>query len=146
MNKQAEQAANGVALLGLAIIFLLNFFWPGIFFVGAAHAVTKGVLANRPKEFSNASWLIALGIAFALPGELFLPGLLAAIGIGSLFSALVGRGRSSEEEQQEMEKRKNEEILREEKAKRGSRVVLGDDGELIEISEDEEEVIRRQMR
>jgi hypothetical protein len=84
---RAEQVSGGVFLIGLALIFLTDFFWPGILFVIGASAVARGIVEGQEwYTVTGGLWMIGLGIVFyfgfSLPLLLILIGVSSLLGIG----------------------------------------------------------------
>ena len=80
-----NQVAGGVFFIGLGLLFVSGYWFPGIFFVIAASklagAFAKG---ERWQAQGSAFWMIAIGLAFALP-----PVISSLIGIKVNFVALL---------------------------------------------------------
>lgn len=80
-----SQVAGGVFFIGLGLLFISRYWFPGIFFVIAASklagAFAKG---ERWQAQGGAFWMIAIGLAFALP-----PVISSLIGIKVSFVALL---------------------------------------------------------
>lgn len=64
-NRNSEQVSGGVFLIGLALLFLTGWWWPGILFVIGASMMARTVAEG--KSLSRAS----SGIGFVLMGLLF---------------------------------------------------------------------------
>lgn len=104
-KEQVERISGAVFLIGLGIIALLNYWWPGIMFVVGAMLITRSLISKeRTDNLIGAVVVIAIGVAFALPdlfgalGNLW-PLLLILAGLGLLFGrgALAGGKRKNEE-------------------------------------------------
>ena len=66
LNK--DQAAGGVFFIGLGILFITGFWWPGILLVLAATKMAGALAAGkRWQAQSSALWLVVIGLAFSLP-------------------------------------------------------------------------------
>ncbi|MCY3574986.1 MAG: hypothetical protein OXG92_08345 [Chloroflexi bacterium] len=80
-----SQVASGVFFIGLGLLFVSDYWFPGIFFVIAASklagAYAKG---ERWQAQGSAFWMIAIGLAFALP-----PVISSVLGIKASFVALL---------------------------------------------------------
>lgn len=108
-----SQVAGGVFFIGLGLLFVSGYWFPGIFFVIAASklagAFAKG---ERWQAQGSAFWMIAIGLAFALP-----PVISSLIGIKVSFVALlfIGLGLlmifSKDCRPQMPQKRKNEDEI-----------------------------------
>lgn len=135
----AEQLSTGVFFIGLAALWLLQVpFWPGILFVFGATALSRVPAEGRTSgNVQGAIWMFGLGAVFLWGFSL--PLLFLLIGLSSILGFVLRPTPKPAAE--ESEKRKNEELADYEKPKRdmGYTMRLGDDGELIEISEDESE-------
>ena len=69
MDEKASQVATGVFLIGLGLLFLTGWWWPGIMFVTAASILARAVAAGeRLQDASGAWWLIGIGVIFGVPG------------------------------------------------------------------------------
>ena len=92
-KQQSDQTFGGVMLIGLAVLFLTGYWWPGIMFVIGAAMIARTVneggdwLSNR-----NALVVIGIGAVFAvmgvfhfLSGNVLWPLLLIAGGAYLLF-------------------------------------------------------------
>ena len=97
MNKHenAAQVGGGVFLVGLGMLFLTNWWWPGIMFVCAATIIARTMAEGKPlHRATGAFWLIALGILFGVPDLIgvmagsfwkFFPLILIALGLFMVF-------------------------------------------------------------
>ncbi len=95
MDEKATQAATGVFFIGLGLLFLTGWWWPGIMFVMAASILARGMAAGESlKEASGAWWLIGIGLLFGMPGLLggiassfwkLFPVILVGMGLFMLF-------------------------------------------------------------
>ena len=84
---RADQVSGGVFLIGLALIFMTHFFWPGILFVIGASALARGIVEGQEwYTVTGGLWMIGLGIVFyfgfSLPLLLILLGISPLLGIG----------------------------------------------------------------
>lgn len=96
----ASQVSGGVFLIGLGMLFLTGWWWPGIMFVIAASIMARTMAEGKPlSQAKPAFWLIGIGVVFGIPGLLgdiaggfwqFFP--LILIGLG-LFMFFGGRFR-----------------------------------------------------
>ncbi|MDZ4766021.1 MAG: hypothetical protein SGI73_15855 [Chloroflexota bacterium] len=81
MNKErADQTAGGVFLIGLALLFMTGWWFPGILFVIGGSMVARS-LAQGKSWLSDKGALIlfAIGLLFGLPS--FLGGLIVPLGL-----------------------------------------------------------------
>jgi hypothetical protein len=147
-DDDAGNLSKGIFLIGLAVLLATGGFWPGVLFLWGLSSFVHKAIAKRDlaKGIESAVWPVWLGIAFSVPGELFLPSLLVMGGVAALITYMI-RMRA---QPLETEKRKNEELLRMardddsdyEKPKRGAmRVRLTDDGELVDDFVDDEGIV-----
>ncbi len=81
-EKRSNEIFGGTFLIGLAVLFLLNWWWPGIMFVIGIALLVRAVAEGRP-WMSERGGLIALGIGviFAFFSFNFWPIILIAIGV-----------------------------------------------------------------
>lgn len=102
-KERGDQVSGGVFLIGLAVLFMTGYWWPGVLFVIGASAIARGMAEG--KEWYNVPgglWMIALGIIFAFGFSW--PLLLIFIGVSMLF------GKQWQDHQnREQRKAKNEE-------------------------------------
>jgi hypothetical protein len=102
-KQQSDQTFGGIMLIGLAVLFLTGYWWPGIMFVIGAAMIARTVseggdwLSNR-----NALIVIGIGVVFAvmdvfhfLSGNLLWPLLLIAGGAYLLFGDRLRGGAAS---------------------------------------------------
>ena len=97
MNKQenAAQVGGGVFLVGLGMLFLTGWWWPGVMFVCAASILARTMAEGKPlRRATPAFWLIGIGIVFGAPwlvGAIasgfwkFFPLILIGLGLFMLF-------------------------------------------------------------
>ena len=65
-KERGDQVSGGVFLIGIAVLFMTGYWWPGVLFVIGASAIARGMAEG--KEWYNVPgglWMIALGIIFA---------------------------------------------------------------------------------
>jgi len=114
-NENAAQIGGGVFLVGLGMLFLTGWWWPGIMFVMAASILARTMAEGKPMmSASGALWLIGIGIVFGLPGLVggiagslwqLLPVILIGMGLFMFFG---GRYRPKMDKYEDNMKRKNE--------------------------------------
>jgi hypothetical protein len=118
-KQRADQAAGGVFLIGLGLLFAgVMSFWPGILFVIGAANIARGMAEGRAwYNVSGGLGLIALGVIFLLgfnwPLLLILIGLSMLSGYSFKSDWRWGAVCDDEGEAEEAEpkrKRKNEEL------------------------------------
>lgn len=89
---RSDQVFGGIMLIGIAVLFLINWFWPGILFVVGIATIARTVSEGKSwTDNRGALVLLAVGIVFTL--ERFLnilsgnwwPLVLIAIGLYLLF-------------------------------------------------------------
>ncbi|MEZ4668777.1 MAG: hypothetical protein R3E39_12770 [Anaerolineae bacterium] len=100
-KQNADRVGGGVFLIGLGIIAIFNYWWPGIMFAIGAMLITKGVVSGqRLENLTGAFVVIAIGAIFALQDVIgnitnFWPIILIAAGLFMLFGRdLVNRGKT----------------------------------------------------
>jgi hypothetical protein len=102
LNKNGEQVSGGVFLIGLALLFLTGWWWPGILFVIGASMMSRTVAEN--KSISHATpgigFIVAglvFWVGFSINWGLLVPFLLIAAGAWMLFGggSKVGDWRTS---------------------------------------------------
>jgi hydrogenase/urease accessory protein HupE len=84
---RADQISGGIFLIGLALLFLTGFWWPGIMFVIGASAMARGMAEGQQwYTVTGGLWMIGLGIVFwagfSLPLLLILLGVSSLLGYG----------------------------------------------------------------
>ena len=95
MDGKGSQIGTGVFFVGLGLLFLTGWWWPGIMFVIAASMLVSAQAAGeRLQDQTGAWWLIGIGVVFGVPGligdvagafwDLF-PVILIGIGLFMLF-------------------------------------------------------------
>lgn len=106
---RADQVAGGVFLIGLAILFMTGFWWPGILLVIGASSIARGVAEGRDwYSVPGGLWMIGLGLMFVFGFQW--PLLLILIGVSMLFgkSWHGHHWRGQDDEPEIKSKRKNE--------------------------------------
>lgn len=93
-DKRDEQVFAGVMLIGLAVLFLTHYWWPGILFVVGAAMIARTTAQGREwTSDRGALGVIAVGVVFAVfnllggffSSSLFWPLVLIAVGLFLLF-------------------------------------------------------------
>jgi hypothetical protein len=68
-REDAGQISGGVFLVGLGLLFLTGWWWPGIMFVSAASILARTMVEGKPlNRATGAFWLIGIGVLFGMPG------------------------------------------------------------------------------
>jgi predicted phage tail protein len=81
---RADQVAGGVFLIGLAVLFMTGFWWPGILFVIGASSMARGVAEGHDwYSVPGGLWMIGLGLVFFFGFSW--PMILILIGLSMLF-------------------------------------------------------------
>ncbi len=90
-QEKASQIGTGVFFVGLGILFISGWWWPGIMFVIAASILARTMVeGERWQSATGAFWLIGIGLFFGIPGltgdiwQVF-PLILIGIGLFMLF-------------------------------------------------------------
>lgn len=99
---RSDQIFGGVLLIGIAILFLTNWFWPGILYVvGIALIVKSTADGSAWTDNKGALVMLAAALFFTFENLLnifsgnWLPFLLIALGLYLLFGTNRGRGEKS---------------------------------------------------
>ena len=113
-RENAAQVSGGVFLVGIGMLFLTGWWWPGVLFVGAATMIARTLAEGRPlRHAKGAFWMIGFGILFSAPELIgtvassfwqFFPLILIVIG---LFMVFGGRYRPTVDDYDD-EKPKND--------------------------------------
>ena len=111
---KASQIGNGIFFVGLGLLFLTGWWWPGIMLVFAASALGRALAAGKSWQEARGALLLAvIALLFSLPGLMgslsgafwrWLPLIFVGLGLYMLFS---GRCRSFFGHGDDDEKRKN---------------------------------------
>jgi hypothetical protein len=92
MRQRSDQISGGIFLIGLAVLAVLNYWWPGIMFVIGASLIARDVATG--KDWENATpGLVAIGVGliFALQATFQFTNILPLILIGLGLALLFGR-------------------------------------------------------
>ena len=122
-SKGSQQITGGIFLIGLAVLALTRFWWPGILVVLGITAIASGALQGRRwHTLSGGLWLI--GIAALAYTGFWWPGILVVLGITAIASGLDfyrnGTPWARKRKREEKPKRKRDDQVTQ----------VGDDGEL----------------
>lgn len=85
-RSKVEAIGNGVFLIGLAVLFYMNWWWPGILAVIWASLATRQILSNRTQDLILSTFLLGtlfIVAFFRLSWDLITP-LLLLLGGGYL--------------------------------------------------------------
>ena len=95
MDEKGSHISTGVFFIGLGLLFLTGWWWPGIMFVLAAAILAPSLAAGESlRDATAAWWLIGIGVVFGMPGLIgdiastfwdIFPLILVAIGLFMLF-------------------------------------------------------------
>jgi hypothetical protein len=89
-SDRTNQISGGVFVIGLGVLFLTKFWFPGIFFVIAATLAVQCLQEGRTWYASQGVlWMLGLGLLFALArnGAVFVGLLLVLVGISAILTA-----------------------------------------------------------
>lgn len=111
-KQRSEQVFGGAFLIGLAVLFITGYWWPGIMFVIGISMIVRSISEGKSwASDRNALVVLAIGVLFALPifGGNWLPLLLIALGAWMLFGEQLGLrgGRKNEDYAPPMHKEKS---------------------------------------
>ena len=76
--------SGSVFFIGLALLFLTGWWWPGILAILALSAMARAYESGKPIFSSGHIFLLVIGVAFALGGQFLLPAILLALGLSQL--------------------------------------------------------------
>ncbi len=105
-----DRVGTGVFLIGLAVLFMTGFWWPGILLVIGATSIARGVAAGRDwYSVPSGLWMIGLGLLFTIGFRWEL--LLIFVGVSMLlgYSYKTHWCEWAEGGEKEKRKRKNDE-------------------------------------
>lgn len=84
--ERANQLSGAVWLIGIGVLFVTGYWWPGVMFVVGVGMIVQGLAEGRGwYAFQAAAWMIGLGLWFALGWGV--GALLIVIGISALIAA-----------------------------------------------------------
>jgi hypothetical protein len=123
---KGNRLSSGVFLLGLGLLFMSGWWWPGILFVIGASSLAQTVESGRRWQAAQGTlWMFGLGLLFTFGFNLGL--LLLIAGASMIGGHLLRGGGGAAEHEKRKRKLKNEDFDDEpDIAYR-----IGDDGELI---------------
>lgn len=81
-EKSADQISGGVFLVGLAVLFMTGYWWPGLLFVASASVFAKAWAQGKPVSFGGIA-LLVIASMFAVPG------IFGGLNIGVLIAMLL---------------------------------------------------------
>ncbi len=126
---QADQISTAVFLIGLGVLAVTKFWFPGILFVIGAASIARGLAEGRGwYALQGGLWMIGLGLVFL--GGFSWPLLLILIGISMLLGNLFRPPFAARQ------KAKNEELADEREVQEEDEYAVGDDGELVKVKND----------
>ncbi len=113
MQKHSEHnMTGGVFLIGLAMLFITGYWFPGILFVIGATALADSMVGSRQEEArSGGIFMIGLGIIFAIGFRVEL--LFLMIGLGLIFCPAAKNRFSMWDSDKPKRKSKNDEYYAE---------------------------------
>ena len=113
-RRQSWKVGNGIFFVGLGLLFLTGWWWPGIMLVFALSALGRALAAGKSWQEARGALLLAvIALLFSLPGLMgslsgafwrWLPLIFVGVGLYMLFG---GRCRSFFGHGDDDEKRKN---------------------------------------
>ena len=84
--------SGGVFLIGLAVLFMTGWFWPGILVLLGVMALFGTLFGGEPRSsLTGAFWLIGLAVVAQL--NAWWPGMLVLVGLTAIFGALLQANR-----------------------------------------------------
>jgi len=90
-HQRVNQVSGAIFLIGMGIIALLNYWWPGIMFVSGAALLARAYMTDQKMgTYTPGIITILIGLLFALRGVIgdvgnLWPLILIVIGLGMLF-------------------------------------------------------------
>ncbi len=118
-NGKAAQIGNGVFFIGLGLLFLTGWWWPGIIAVIAASILGRSLAGGQClKNVSGIFWLIGIALVFSIPGLIgsisgalwrWLPLILVGVGLYMLFGGRSWPRAGHRDDEKPKHKRKNDE-------------------------------------
>ena len=101
---KASQIGNGIFFVGLGLLFLTGWWWPGIMLVFAASVLGRVLAAGKSWQEARGALLLAVAALLLslgnFSGEFWLPLIFVGIGLYMLFGghcrSLFGHGDDSE--------------------------------------------------
>lgn len=117
---RASEIEKGIFFVGLGILFLTGWWWPGIMLVIAAAILGRTVANGQPwQSATGALWLIGIAVIFGIPGfiggisgafwDLF-PLILVGLGLFMLFGrGCWPRSKGQQDDDKRKHKPKNDE-------------------------------------
>lgn len=118
-NSKASQIGNGILFIGLGLLFLTGWWWPGIILVIAASVLGRSLASGQSlKNVSGIFWLIGIALVFSIPGLIggisgafwrWFPLVLVGIGLYMLFGGRCWPRAGHRDDEKPKNKRKNDE-------------------------------------
>lgn len=87
-RKMGEDVAGGIFLIGLAVLFLTGYFWPGILVLIGLTGMISSFAQGKPRDGLSA-FVFMSGLAVLFATGAFWPGILILIGLIAIIQALL---------------------------------------------------------
>lgn len=111
-DNHSASMGKGILLIGLGVLFLSGFWWPGMLFVLGAAMLVRHMSAGGAWHTSGGLWVMLFGLLF-LTGFRW-PLLLILLGLGMLFGGgyygYMCGGKGHQDDDDKPKKRKHDEF------------------------------------